>query len=73
MKQDYWKSVPQEGAIERDWTNATLVLDLKNAKGENFHFEIEPVAEGQKDNLPPSYGNTGWGGKCQLDIHLPVL
>ena len=45
---DIFKSVPQKNAIERDWTNETLTVDIENALGELFHFEIAP---GEKDNL----------------------
>lgn len=67
---DIFKSTPAKGAIERDWTQATLVLDVTNALGEKFHSEIEPAAT-LKD-LPARYGDTGWGGKCQLEMCLPI-
>jgi hypothetical protein len=67
---DVFKSVPAEGAIERDWTNETITLDLVNGDGENFHFEIPPH-DPQKVTIS-SGGDTSYGGKCQLDIILPI-
>jgi hypothetical protein len=68
---DIFKSTPAKGAIERDWTQATLVLDIQNALGEKFHSEIEPAAT--LGDLPARYGDTGWNGKCQIDMQLPIL
>lgn len=72
MKQDIFKSVPAEGAVVNDWTKAILMVDVKNSAGEKYHFEIPPIQPGQTINLPPKYGDTSWGGKCQLDIILPI-
>lgn len=68
---DIFKSVPAAGAIENDWTGETIVLDLVNGLGEKFHFEIRPY-DPQTVTIPKG-GDTSWGGKCQLDIHLPIL
>lgn len=72
MSQDWFTSVPAKGAIMRDWPGGTIVLDLKNGIGENFHFEIEHVRPSDKVNLPPKSGDTSFGGKCQLDVILPI-
>ena len=42
MERDIFKSTPAKGAIEIDATgpDAVLVLDIKNALGETYHFEI---------------------------------
>jgi hypothetical protein len=39
---DIFKSIPTKGAIEIDATgpDAVLVLDIENALGETYHFEI---------------------------------
>lgn len=44
---DYgWKSEfvakPAPGAVERDLTQATLVLDETNSMNETFHWEVHP-------------------------------
>jgi hypothetical protein len=59
--------------MSSDWTGQTIVLDLKNGTGESFHFEIEHVKPTDRVNLPPKVGDTSFGGKCQLDIVLPIL
>jgi len=61
---------PMKGAIVRDWTGQVLTVDVQNALGENYHFEIPPSAKVEK--MPPRYGDTGFGGKCQLTIIVPV-
>ena len=73
MSENWFISVPAQGAIERDWTGETIILDLKNGTGEKFHFEIEHVKPGEKVALPPKFGDTSFGGKCQLEIILPIL
>lgn len=72
MSQDWFTSVPAKGAKLRDWTGQTIILDLKNGMGESFHFEIEHVKPGDKVILPPKFGDTSFGGKCQLEIILPL-
>lgn len=69
---DIFKSVPAEGAIERDWTSETIVVDMQNALGEKFHFEVTPDGS-EKVIIAPKGGNTGWGGSCQLDVTLPIV
>jgi hypothetical protein len=61
-----FESVPEEGAIERDWTdpNTVLVLDVKNAKGEKFHFEVSAESReprGSESSLP-------WG-PSPINVH----
>lgn len=73
MSQDWFTSVPVRGAIVRDCPVGTILLDLKNGMGETFHFEIEHVKPTDKINLPPKVGDTSFGGKCQLEIGLPIL
>ena len=34
-----------ESQIIRDWTNETIVIDMENAIGEKYHFEIPPGAD----------------------------
>jgi hypothetical protein len=67
-------SVPAKGAIERDWTNETLVLDLTNSLGEHFHFEVEP---NEVDNLPvrpsDSPADKDRKGARFVNMHLPIL
>lgn len=61
---------PMKGAIVRDWTGQTLTIDVQNALGERYHFEVPPSEK--VENLPPRYGDTGWHGKCQLDMIIPI-
>lgn len=61
---------PMKGAIVRDWTRETSTVDVKNALGEKYHFEIPPSAKAE--SIPPRYGDTGFGGKCQLDMTIPI-
>lgn len=73
MNKDYFKSVPQEGAIERDWTKGTLVLDIDNSIGEHYHFEIKP---NEKDNLPTRASDAPLSeskNKRVINLHLPIL
>lgn len=39
---DNFVSTPTKDAKVLDLTEETLVLDVENSLGENFHFEIEP-------------------------------
>lgn len=56
-ERDVFKSVPEEGAITRDWTdpNTVLELDVKNAMNETFHFEVSAMSKeprGSGSDLP---------------------
>jgi hypothetical protein len=59
---DVFKSVPAKGAIVRNWTHATLTVDITNSIGETFHFEIKPGE--RSDNIPTrntvSPADKGW-------------
>lgn len=70
---DFFKSVPQKGAIVRDFTKATLVVDVQNSLGEKFHFEIEP---NEKDDLPVRVSDAP-GGKnpraTVINMLFPLL
>jgi hypothetical protein len=39
---DGWHSFPEPGAVERDLTSATKVMDMENTNGEIFHWEVPP-------------------------------
>ena len=69
---DIFKSLPAKGAKERDWTNETLTVDIDNAIGEKYHFEVLP---NEKDNLPtrPTDSPADKHGKVFVDVRLPVL
>lgn len=72
---DYrWKpefvAKPAEDAIEIDATQATLVTDLTNSLGENFHFEIEP--ESAPVTVAPRTGNIAFGDKVYVELHFPT-
>lgn len=41
---DIFKSTPMKGAVTRDLTDKTLILDIKNALGEKFHFKSRQFA-----------------------------
>jgi hypothetical protein len=58
-KVDVFKSVPQEGAIERDWTdsNTVLVLDMVNGMSETFHFEVSATSK----EIRGSGSDAPWG------------
>ena len=43
---DGWHSLPEVGAVERDWTQETLTVDITNSLDEKFHFEISPKDNG---------------------------
>jgi hypothetical protein len=66
---DIFVSEPAEGAIVNDWRFETLMLDIQNSKGENFHFEIKPgerLADiSRNSNLP-------WG-TVAVEMHIPLL
>lgn len=61
---------PMKGAVIRDWTNQIITVDLVNGIGERFHFEVDPDPDPIRI---PRGGDTSWGGKCQLDITLPIV
>ena len=44
-------SIPASGAIERDWTDKVLTVDIENSLGETYHFEVKP---GEKSDKLPS-------------------
>lgn len=59
--------------ILNDWTNCTLVLDLTNSLGEDYHFEIEPEADASSI---PSRPTSSPGDKNQdviLNMYMPLL
>jgi len=60
------KSKPAPGAIVRDWTEKTIVIDLTNALGEQYHFEIEPNADA--DKIPNRQNNDD----TVLNMLLPI-
>jgi len=73
------KSTPAPGAIERDWTQETLVNDITNAMGETYHFEILP---GENPNNIPNvkraqthddYIKNGEVLGCEVLITLPIV
>lgn len=68
-----FNSVPQENAIENDWTKKTIVLDIQNSIGENFYFEIEP---NEKDNLATRASDAPLSGNKNariVNITLPII
>jgi len=60
------KSKPAPGAIERDWTDKIIVIDLTNALAEEYHFEIEPDAN--PDDIPNRQNNDD----TVLNMTLPI-
>ena len=69
---DIFTSTPATGAIVNDWTKETLTVDIINAIGEKFHFEIKP---NEKDSLKarPTDSPADKHGKTYVNIHLPIL
>lgn len=53
--------------ILNDWTNCTLILDLTNSLGEEYHFEIEPEADASLVPTRPA------GDDTVLNMYLPLL
>lgn len=51
----------------RDWTQVTIIIDLQNAMGELYHFEIEPEADA--NSIPTRSSNDD----TVLNIYLPLL
>jgi len=73
------KSTPAPGAIVRDWTQKTLTIDITNAMGEQYHFEILP---GENPNNIKNvhaaqsfdkYMDRGEVVGCEVSIHLPII
>ena len=44
--------------IINDWTKETIVIDLTNSLGEQYHFEIEPEADPSSIPSRPAGGPT---------------
>lgn len=53
--------------IENDWTNCTLILDLTNSLGEQYHFEVEPEADANSVPTRPYNDDT------VLNMFMPLL
>jgi hypothetical protein len=47
-----------EMVIINDWTQDTIILDLTNALGELYHFEIEPNADANSVPTRPANDDT---------------
>jgi hypothetical protein len=75
---DYgWKdefiSKPLPGAVVRDWTNKTLVVDLVNGIGEEFHFEVPPDTSIEKAHTMKTQNtNASDPDKVGVIMHFPL-
>lgn len=67
---DFWserKKFEKSGQFKIvDWTKKLLVIDLQNAMGETYHFEIEPEADASSIPTRPANDNT------VLNMHFPI-
>lgn len=60
-------TVYRDKPILNDWTGCTLILDLTNSLGEEYHFEIEPEADANSVPTRPHNDDT------VLNMYLPLL
>ena len=62
MPSDFWteraKFEKTGNFITRDWTQKTIIIDLVNAMGEKYHFEVEPEADAGAVPTRPANGDT---------------
>jgi hypothetical protein len=58
--------VKGEMVVINDWTQDTIILDLTNALGELYHFEIEPNADA--NSVPTRPGNDD----TVLNLFIPI-
>ena len=67
---DFWderKKFEKTGKfILRDWTKKTIVIDLQNAMGETYHFEIEPEADASSVPTRPL------GDDVNMNLEMPI-
>lgn len=52
--------------ITRDWTQKTIIIDLVNAMGEKYHFEIEPEADASSVPTRPL------GDDVKMNLEMPI-
>ena len=52
-----------------DWTQDTIIIDLTNALGEQYHFEIEPKADLNSIPSRPIADE----GKTSLLLYMPIV
>jgi hypothetical protein len=55
-----------EMVIINDWTKDTIILDLTNSLGEQYHFEIEPEADANSVPTRPANDDT------VLNMWMPI-
>lgn len=67
---DFWderkKFEKSNQFIIRDWTKKLIVIDLKNAMNEKYHFEIEPEADANSVPTRPA------GDDVVLNMYFPI-
>jgi hypothetical protein len=67
---DFWnerKKFEKTGKfILRDWTKKLIVIDLNNAMGEKYHFEIESEADANSVPTRPA------GDDTVLNMFFPI-